>query len=79
MARITGRTVLIVGASSGIGAQVARQLADGGNRFVLTARRAPELASVAKERSPFRAALTPEQQVLEGQLVAMALDTVTGS
>ncbi|WP_406440343.1 hypothetical protein OHB14_15985 [Streptomyces sp. NBC_01613] len=29
--------------------------------------------------SPFRAALTPEQQVLEGQLVAMALDTVTGS
>ncbi|WP_406440341.1 SDR family NAD(P)-dependent oxidoreductase [Streptomyces sp. NBC_01613] len=49
MARITGRTVLIVGASSGIGAEVARQLADGGNRFVLTARRAPELASVAKE------------------------------
>ncbi|MGW0948253.1 SDR family NAD(P)-dependent oxidoreductase [Streptomyces sp. NPDC002623] len=49
MARITDRTVLIVGASSGIGAEVARRLAPGGNRLVLTARRAPELAAVAKE------------------------------
>ncbi|MEU1160050.1 SDR family NAD(P)-dependent oxidoreductase [Streptomyces sp. NPDC005921] len=49
MARITGRTVLIVGASSGIGAEVARQLAGGGNRFVITARRAAELAAVAAE------------------------------
>src|SRR5438067_2313685 len=49
MAGITSRTVLFVGASSGIGAEVARHLAPGGNRFVLTARRAPELASVAKE------------------------------
>ncbi|UIX28972.1 SDR family NAD(P)-dependent oxidoreductase [Streptomyces sp. GQFP] len=46
---ITGRTVLIVGASSGIGAAVARQLAPAGNRLVLTARRAPELAAVAQE------------------------------
>ena len=49
MTRITGRTVLIVGASSGIGAEVARQLARGGNRLVITARRAPELASAAEE------------------------------
>ncbi|HSX97007.1 MAG TPA: SDR family NAD(P)-dependent oxidoreductase [Streptomyces sp.] len=49
MARITDRTVLIVGASSGIGAEVARQLAGDGNRLVLTARRAPELARVAEE------------------------------
>jgi len=49
MARITDRTILIVGASSGIGAEVARQLAHGGNRLVLTARRAPELAAVANE------------------------------
>lgn len=49
MAGITGRTVLIVGASSGIGAEVARQLAHGANRFVITARRAPELPSVAEE------------------------------
>ncbi|ELP63781.1 SDR family NAD(P)-dependent oxidoreductase [Streptomyces turgidiscabies] len=46
---ITGRTVLIVGASSGIGAAVARRLAPAGNRLVLTARRAPELAAVAQE------------------------------
>ncbi|WP_217238472.1 SDR family oxidoreductase [Streptomyces sp. AC555_RSS877] len=49
MARIIGRTILIVGASSGIGAEVARRLASGGNRFVITARRAPELAAVARE------------------------------
>ncbi|MGW1671403.1 SDR family NAD(P)-dependent oxidoreductase [Streptomyces sp. NPDC002324] len=49
MARIADRTVLIVGASSGIGAEVARQLAGDGNRLVLTARRAPELARVAEE------------------------------
>ncbi|BBC29799.1 Short-chain dehydrogenase [Streptomyces graminofaciens] len=49
MARITGRTVLIVGASSGIGADVARLLAHDGNRLVVTARRAPELAALAKE------------------------------
>ncbi|MGW1209478.1 SDR family NAD(P)-dependent oxidoreductase [Streptomyces sp. NPDC002499] len=49
MARITDSTILIVGASSGIGAEVARLLASGGNRLVVTARRAPELASVAAE------------------------------
>ncbi|WP_416966839.1 SDR family NAD(P)-dependent oxidoreductase [Streptomyces sp. 4F14] len=49
MAGVIGRTVLIVGASSGIGAEVARRLAPGGNRLVLTARRAPELAAVARE------------------------------
>ncbi|MFI9169225.1 SDR family NAD(P)-dependent oxidoreductase [Streptomyces lincolnensis] len=49
MARITDRTILVVGASSGIGAEVVRQLAHGANRFVITARRAPELAAVAKE------------------------------
>ncbi|MFF4259596.1 SDR family NAD(P)-dependent oxidoreductase [Streptomyces sp. NPDC001663] len=48
MGKITGRTVLIVGASSGIGAEVARQLAPGGNRLVVVARRAPELAGVAE-------------------------------
>ncbi|WP_326585307.1 SDR family NAD(P)-dependent oxidoreductase [Streptomyces sp. NBC_00481] len=49
MARITDRTILIVGASSGIGAEVARQLAPGKNRLVITARRAPELARLAEQ------------------------------
>jgi len=48
MGKIIGRTVLIVGASSGIGAEVARQLAPGGNRLVVVARRARELATVAE-------------------------------
>ncbi|MGW7259501.1 hypothetical protein [Streptomyces sp. NPDC054834] len=37
MAGITGKTVLIVGASSGIGAEVARRSAVGGNRLVIVA------------------------------------------
>jgi short-subunit dehydrogenase len=49
MAHITDRTALIVGASSGIGAEVARRLSHGGNRLVLTARRAAELAAVAQD------------------------------
>ncbi|MEU6372007.1 SDR family NAD(P)-dependent oxidoreductase [Streptomyces sp. NPDC046909] len=49
MGKVIDRTVLIVGASSGIGAEVARKLAPGGNRLVLVARRAPELASVAED------------------------------
>ncbi|MER5447083.1 SDR family NAD(P)-dependent oxidoreductase [Streptomyces sp. NPDC002764] len=49
MARITDRTILIVGASSGMGAEVARQLAPGKNRLVITARRAPELARIAEQ------------------------------
>ncbi|MFM9455850.1 SDR family NAD(P)-dependent oxidoreductase [Streptomyces europaeiscabiei] len=49
MASTTDRTILIVGASSGIGAEVARRLGHGGNRLVITARRAPELAALAEE------------------------------
>jgi short-subunit dehydrogenase len=49
MVRVTDKTVLIVGASSGIGAQVARRLGQGGNRLVITARRVPELAALAAE------------------------------
>lgn len=45
---ISGKTILIVGASSGIGAEVARQLAPGGNRLVIVARRTAELAAVAE-------------------------------
>lgn len=49
MARLVDQTVLIVGASSGIGAQVARDIAGRGNRIVIVARRAAELAAVAAE------------------------------
>lgn len=40
---------IIVGASSGIGAELTRQLADGGCRTALVARRAPELERLVHE------------------------------
>ncbi len=43
---LTGRTVVLTGASSGIGAQAARQLAEHGATVCLVARRADQLALV---------------------------------
>ncbi|MCH7574269.1 MAG: SDR family oxidoreductase [Candidatus Marinimicrobia bacterium] len=45
----SGQRVVITGASSGIGAEMARQMASQGARLVLAARREPELKAVAEE------------------------------
>jgi NAD(P)-dependent dehydrogenase (short-subunit alcohol dehydrogenase family) len=49
---LAGARVLVVGASSGIGREVARQLGAGGARVVVAARRADRLAEVVAELGP---------------------------
>lgn len=48
---VTGRTVLVTGASSGIGRHVARRLAAAGARVVVTARSPGRLAALVREIS----------------------------
>ncbi|MFJ1665456.1 SDR family NAD(P)-dependent oxidoreductase [Streptomyces bottropensis] len=71
MASITDRTILIVGASTGIGAEVARRLGHGGNRLVATARRDPELAALARDvRAAGSACLDIPADALDPQAAA---------
>ncbi len=60
------QTVVITGASAGIGAALARTLARGGHRLVLAARRLPELEAVAAE---CRAAGSPDVLVVACDVV----------
>jgi short-subunit dehydrogenase len=65
--RISGATVLITGASSGIGAATARAVAAAGGRVVLTGRDGDRLAAVAAETGgvAFVADLTRQVEVAE--------------
>ena len=46
---LTGRVVVVSGASSGLGAQMARGFAEQGADLVITARRMDKLQALAKE------------------------------
>jgi short-subunit dehydrogenase len=65
--RISGSTVLITGASSGIGAATARAVARAGGRTVLTGRDRERLAAVAEETGgiPFAADVTQPFEMAE--------------
>jgi short-subunit dehydrogenase len=62
---LSGRTALITGASGGIGAEIARDLATRGARVVLTARSRDKLESLAAE---LRAAAGAEAVVIPSDL-----------
>jgi serine 3-dehydrogenase (NADP+) len=47
--RIEGRVAVVTGASSGIGAAIARELSKAGAKLLLTARRADKLAALSRE------------------------------
>src|SRR5438045_3580808 len=49
MRQLAGRTALVTGASSGLGPVIVRRLAREHMRFVLSARRIPELEALAAE------------------------------
>ena len=48
MTKLTGKTIWITGASSGIGEELTYQLAEKGNRLIISARRREELERVKK-------------------------------
>ena len=57
--RFAGKVVIVTGASSGIGAETARQFAAEGARVVLVARRKEKLEAVARAIGPDRTLVIP--------------------
>jgi len=72
--RLDGKTILITGASSGIGAMLARQFAAAGGRVALAARRVERLQALADELKATGAAVTTVSlDVTRTDMIASAL------
>lgn len=79
--RFTGKTVLITGAGSGIGAATARRLAAEGANVVLNGRRKEKLDDAAAGLDPARTLIHPGDASVEAEveaLVAAAADRFGG-
>ena len=76
MFSLQGRVALVTGASSGLGTQFAKALADNGAAVALVARRAERLAALQGRRSKQRAArpIAIEADVTDRAAVARAFD-----
>jgi short-subunit dehydrogenase len=70
MRQLVGRTVLLTGASSGLGPVLARRLAREGVYLVLSARRRPELEALANELGNARVIPADLAQVGEAERLA---------
>ena len=81
MAVLEGRSVVVTGASSGIGAAVVRTLAAEGARLTIGARRTDRLEALAHEIGPERAAVVATDVRVEAdvvRLIATARDRFGG-
>lgn len=76
---MSGRTVLVTGASSGLGAHFAAMFARDGDRVILAARSTDKLAALAGDiRAAGGTCLTVAMDVVDPASVAEAFDTVDG-
>jgi short-subunit dehydrogenase len=72
MEDLRGKTVLLTGASSGLGPHIARRLHRAGVKFVLSARREPALRKLAKELGESRVVAADLSQAGEPERLAKA-------
>jgi NADP-dependent 3-hydroxy acid dehydrogenase YdfG len=68
---LEGRTVVVTGASSGIGAAVVRALAAAGARLVIGARRTDRLEALVRELGPERVAAVRTDMRIESDVVRL--------